>query len=311
MAEPGRAAIELDLAEATVLAQSEYFEPLEREAFAARLDGRLYQQTDGALAIADDAEFTLDRDDYELTVAAVRKLGAKDSRHHPIPWYEELAGSIGLETAAYLGQHVARGDRPELTLHRPFTKQVTVDRFLELFNGVAPKQGKVYPATIWDRLFRSYSLDEHNNGQTNMLAGLALNDTTDPADRRQAANSRDEPGLVYTGRNTPEQLAAFRKEQRAAAGIGVKLDPETVSQYFVLQTKRLLAGLPPLDQETFTSFLQYDDREIDGNNYQPGARWTGKLPGIYGSRIGDSSEGSGARRVIVLDTAQNPVRALH
>jgi hypothetical protein len=311
MTELSREAVELDRAEATVLAQSDYFADPEREAFADRLDGRLYRQTDGALAIAGDAEFVLDRDDYELTVAAVRKLGAKDSRHHPIPWYGELADSIGPETAAYLGQHVARGDRPELTLHRPFTKTVTVDRFLELFNTVDAKHGKSYPATIWDRLVRSYSPDEHNNGQTGMLAGLALNDTTDPADRRQPANSRDEPGLVYAGRNTPEQLAAFRVEQRSMAGAGVKLDLETVSQYFILQTKRLLAGLPPLDQETFTSFLQYDDREIDGNSYKPGARWAGKLPGIYGSRVSDSSEGSGIRRVIVLDTAQNPVRALH
>jgi hypothetical protein len=281
--------------EAGLEAQIDYLNEEERQALGERLAGRFGWQTAGSLVVAQTAEFTLARDDYDLTVTALGDLGVKNTRKNKkIPEFDEVAAAFSPATATYLGEHVERGDQPELTFHVPLAARYDMYKVVENFD-----RGQQYDTSIWRALWDNFSNNDHNQGETNLSAAVLLNDTTKPKDREQPANEYNEAGLVHANHTVPEQRSAIKREQGAAKAAGVELNPISVTQYLVTQAKRRQAGQPLLDRPTVTRFVQYPDKNIGGIVCVPNAdvRGDDRLR-LNGSRVGDQWGYDGVRRVV-------------
>jgi hypothetical protein len=289
----------VNMIEAGLEAQIDYLNTEEQQVLGERLAGRFGWQTVGSLAVPTTVEFSLAKDDYDLTVTALGDLGVKNSRKNQlIPDFEEVAAAFSPSTATYLGEHVERGDQPELTFHIPVAQRGP--------HSLSAKIGKFdekqpYATYTWGDLLDSYSSTDHNiaRPKSGLTAGVLLNDTTKPKDREQPANEYNEAGLVHANHTVPEQRAAIEREQDAAKDAGVELSPANITEYLVTQAKRRQAGLPLLDKRTVTRFTQYPDKNIDGNSLVPDADVLdrGRL-GLRGSRVGIAWAGDGVRRVV-------------
>ncbi len=283
----------IGIVEASLDAQLGLLSSDEQQQLGERLADRLgWIQTAGGLVVAQTAEFTLVRDDYDLTVAAVGDLGVKSTKKQPIPEFEEVAEAISTQSAVYLGEHVARGDQPELAFHIPFAGRFDLRK---LVSGFDKKQQ--YPTAVWDKLWHGFSNVEHNHGISKLTAALILNDTTRGSDHSEQVNEYGEAGLVHENKTVPEQRATFSLEQELARTADVQLDLESISQYVVVQAKRRHAGLSLLDKQTVTRFPQYADKRIGGFAVVPGAGVGGVGPlGLGGSYVDNSWDNNGVRR---------------
>lgn len=290
----------IDLIEAGLDAQVGLLTPDEQQTLGERLAGRFGWRAAGDLAVAKSSIFTLDRDDYDLTLAALADLGVQGGSKLTIPAFEEIAQGLGVSIPAYLGEHAARDDKPELTMHIPLYPRVfTVRKLIAAFDG---KQK--YSTFVWDDLWNSYTHGDHNDdrGGSRLHAGVMLNDTTDPTDREQKANNYSEVGLVYGNQTVSEQRASVVAEAKQAATQGVILDAATFTDYLVVQAKRRQAGLPLLDQLTSTRFVWYPEKEKDigsSSTVVPSANVDfGSRLKLSGANFGDAWSGYGVRRVV-------------
>jgi hypothetical protein len=295
MAEVAPGTDRVNLIEAGLDAQIWLLNPDEQQLLGERLAGRFGWRTAGDLAVAESTIFTLERDDYDLTVAALGDLGIKDTRKQKrIPEFEEVAAAFG-PVATYLGEHVGRGDQPELTFHVPLAGRYDLYKLIENFD-----RRQEYDTSIWRALWDTFSNNDHNHGEPNLSAGILLNDTTDPADRTRPANGYDEAGLVYVSQTVPQQRNSLKAEQEGEANQeGVDLNAADVTEYVVAQAKRRQAGRPLLDRPTVTRFPQYPDKNIDGYTVVPDAR-VGDRDQLYlgGSDVDDGWDNNGVRRVV-------------
>jgi len=271
MAEATPGTDRINIVEASLDAQIGMLSPDEQQALGERLAGRFGWKAAGDLVVAESTVFTLDKDDYDLTVAALGDLGVKNTRkEQQIPEFEEVADAISSATATYLGEHVERGDQPELTFHilvaqrGPQSLAARIGKFDE-------KQP--HATYIWNDLLGAYSAYDHKiaRPKRGLTAGVLLNDTTKPKDREQPANAYNEAGLVHANHTVSEQRAAIECEQHAAKETSVELNPINITEYLVTQAKRRQAGRPLLDTQTVTRFTQYPDRDIGGYVYVPNA----------------------------------------
>jgi hypothetical protein len=281
------------LVEAGLDAQMGLLSLEEQEQLGNRLAGRFGWRQVGDLAVAESTLFAIDRDDYDLTLAAVSDLGFKPTKQHQLREFDELA--LTKEDGAYLGEHAARGDIPELTFHLPLgIRSFDLDRLIVNFDA---KQ--TYETAVWKDLWSQYGKADHNQSRPSVDTGVLLNDTTKPKDRSQPANNYDEAGLVHTKHTVAEQRAAIIREQTEASQTGVELNPVSLTQYMVVQAKRRQAGLPLLDKSTFTRFVQYPEKGIDGRSCVPDASVgsDGRLL-LYGTDVGRSWDRGGVRRVV-------------
>jgi hypothetical protein len=269
----------------------------EQQVLAERLAGRFGWKAAGDLAVAESTVFSLDRDDYDLTVAALGDLGVKNNRKREVPEFEEVAVTT-YPLATYLGAHVARGDQPELTFQVPATKGSVrsngLYKLIESFD-----KGQEYGTYVWRELWDRLGDADLRGGEAALSAGILLNDTTKPSDRTQPANGYDEAGLVHANHTVPEQRAAIEKEKSTAKQAGVNLDPIAITEYLVTQAKRRRAGLPLLDKPTVTRFVQYPEQNIVGGVYVLGAIVDGDSRlDLGGSSVDDTWGGYGVRRVV-------------
>ena len=267
----------------------------EQQILGQRLVDHFGWQTAGSLAVASNTVFALDRDDYDLTVTALGDLGVKDTSKIGVPGFEEVGSTLGDPTAAFLGQHVERGDKPELTIHIPLSRRgFSLSKLVAAFDA---KQE--YGTSVWEELWGSYTPDTHNGQRGNGTAHVLLNDSRNPADTHEKANEYDEAGLVYVNQTVPQQRESLSDEAQIAADHGVVLSPISFTEYMVVQAKRRQAGLPLLDKPTVTRFTQYPDKKIGGRVYVPFAdvRDRGQLR-LYGSDVGSLWDNYGVRRVV-------------
>jgi hypothetical protein len=289
----------VDVIEAGIEAQVDLLSPSEQQDLGERLAGRFGWETVGSLVVPPSVEFTLVKDDYDLTVSALGDLGVKNTRKNQlIPSFEEVAAAFSPSTATYLGEHVERGDQPELTFHIPVAQRGAQSLAARISKFDEKQQYSTY---IWDDLLGAYSSTDHNiaRPKSGLTAGVLLNDTTKPKDREQPANEYNEAGLVHANHTVPEQRAAIEREQDAAKEAGVELNPANITEYLVTQAKRRQAGLPLLDRRTVTRFTQYPDKKIDGDSFVPVACVddSGQLS-LSGSVVGFAWGDSGVRRVV-------------
>ena len=289
----------VDMVQAGFEAQIDHLNTGEQQALGERLAGRFGWRAAGDLAVAESTVFTLDRDDYDLTVTALGDLGVKNTRKNKlIPDFEEVAAAFSPSTATYLGEHVARGDQPELTFHVPVAQRGAQSLTARISKFDEKQQYSTY---TWDALLGAYSSTDHNvaRPKSGLTAGVLLNDTTKPKDREQPANEYNEAGLVHANHTVPEQRAAIEREQDAAKEAGVELNPANITEYLVTQAKRRQAGLPLLDKPTVTRFVQYPDKNIDGHSVVPSAYVDGggrlRLGGAY---VDVAWDHRGVRRVV-------------
>lgn len=246
----------------------------------------------GDLAVAETAITVFDRDDYDLTVTALNDLGAK--KEELIPEFEELQALFTPKMAVYLADQAKNGATSELTVGVSLdVSSFNFDRLIANFDAKQP-----YATSVCRDLWDKYSDDQHDRFGV-LGAAMLLNDTTNPFDHTKPANDYDEAGLVHVSKNFTEQRKAVETERKQAAKAGVELDLISVSQYVVTQAKRRQAGLPLLDKSTFTRFVQYPEKKIDGDSYVPYANVSGGDQ-LYldGTVVGDAWYDRGVRRVV-------------
>ena len=293
MAEVGQDANRIDLVEAGIDAQLGLLGVDEQQVLGERLAGRFGWQAAGSLVVAQTAEFSLDRNDFDLTVAALSDLGVKSTKKQPIPEFEEVVAGVK-PVVTYLGEHVGRGDQPELTFRVPLAGRYNFVKLIDYFD-----MGQEYDTAIWHALWDRLTSADHNHGVTDLSAAVMLNDTTDPADRTRPANGYNEAGLVYVNQTVPQQRTSLETEQGEAAKSGVQLDPAGITEYVVVQAKRRLAGRPLLDKPTVTRFPQYPDKKIGGDVVVPDA-YVDDYDRLYldGSYVGYGWDRAGVRREV-------------
>ena len=308
MAEVGQDLSRVDIVEAGLDAQLGLLSMDEQTALGERLAGRFGWRAAGDLAVAESTVFTLDRDDYDLTVTALGDLGVKNTRkQQPIPEFEEVAEAVK-PVASYLGGHVERGDQPELTFHIPVAKHSDrTNGLYKLIKGF--DKGQEYDTSIWSELWDRLGNNhlKRYSSETNPKASILLNDTTDPADRTRPANGYGEAGLVYISQTVPEQKKSLNTEQDEEAnkdGVHLNLEFADITEYLVTQAKRSQAGLPLLDKPTVTRFPQYtepgkDGFDLGGDVCVPDAGVDGddRLR-LRGSDVGGAWGSGGVRRVV-------------
>lgn len=211
--------------------------------------------------VTQTAEFIPSEDDYALTVASLNQLGIQGTTRQPIPEYGELKEALDVATSRYLSEQAARGDQPELTFNVPIGRDRSLTKFLA---GLGMKR------TIWNEIWLDRN-HNHDMSRSKLTPVYRLNDTTDPRNRSSKANEHDEAGLVYTGQYASHQHRLMKDESAAAACAGVRMRPDTISQYIVALNKRRLAGLtdwPLLDEWTATCFPQYSKVRLQTGRYE-------------------------------------------
>jgi hypothetical protein len=285
----------ISLVEAGIEAQLGLLDFDQQQELGNRLANRFGWKMAGDLAVAETAITVFDRDDYDLTVTALSDLGVKGTKRRPVPEFEEVQAKISPALAVYLQNHVRNGGKPELTMHVPLgLNGFDLKKLIANFD-----KKQEYSTYIWEDLWDQYGEGQHNSPRTLLDAAMLLNDTTDPENRAQPANSYDEAGLVHVSKTVPEQRASLDQEKQEAVKSGVELNPISISQYIVTQAKRRQAGLPLLDKPTYTRFVQYPEQVLDGSSCVPNAV-VDDDDRLYlnGANVGSAWARDGVRRVV-------------
>ncbi|MEK7594445.1 MAG: hypothetical protein AAB436_02300 [Patescibacteria group bacterium] len=191
--------------------------------------------------------FVIDSHEYELTVAAAKDLGLRSTAEYLIRNPESVESAIISPIKNYLGKIAGRDKpQPELTIHLPFTETYTINDLVGHFN-----RRQRYNTVVDEELWKGYHKGSYNGRLIRPVLGIVINETKDPAGNyNDMVNGYEEIGLTGMGKTPDLQRNLASNHDR------VKIDLISVSQYILLQAKRRIAGLPPLDEFTETCFPQ-------------------------------------------------------
>lgn len=222
------------------------------------------------------------QEDYRTTLAAMELLEVPSDVMHMVPSYPELVQASRttvmheylLPYTRSMGAGPKYGNPPELTFHVPITDGKMLDRWLLRLNrgpeGVMPQ---IAPA-VEESLLSGMSRRE-------LSASLVLHDTTSPTDRVTpmaipwfTPEHIQETGWVYSDMKVEDARRALQKERAEADEVGIRLDSMSPSGYLILQAKREIQGLPPLDRATGTRFLAANGKVIVAEYYRGNVRLT-------------------------------------
>jgi hypothetical protein len=116
---------------------------------------------------------------------------------------------------------------------------------------------------------------------------------------------------VHANHSVAEQRVALIGKKQSADQLGIDLSAMSISQYVVLQAKRRQAGLPFLDEQTITRFVQYPERNTIGEVCVPIASISGdRRLYLGGAEVDSVCLNSGIRRVLRVNS-RTPNTANH
>lgn len=164
---------------------------------------------------------------------------------------------------------------------------LSLSSLIDRYDSLTTQKGN--PEThIWSGLWNQYSSDELNQGQTTDLQAQAV--------LLQVHNDYNEPGLYITGQDLKSQRITLTNEQALHAEENPKTQLHSLSPagYLIRNAMQLERGEPLPDQETFTRFIELENKSVDGGSYVPGACFSGGRVRLGGSG-GRASSRDGVR----------------
>lgn len=202
-----------------------------------------------------------------------------------LPPAEDFA-ELALKTYANLGL-VSDGDKareafsekvdaisaalPEDTAKRPFDivivpklGELSLNSLIERYDELTSAKGN-YQTYIWSELWDQYSADELNQGQATPIEPRAV----------LLAGGHDEPGLYFTNQNLKKQRKSLEDTKEVFADELVALQSMSPAEYIIRNAMLLERGEPLQDTQTFTRFIELDEKTVDGRSYVPNANSNG------------------------------------